>query len=107
MSTSNRPRLVAPVRTFAETYQIIDSKFGRPCGTYATLAEARTARGSNRRRYSINHVAGARFRAGPCSWCGWTSPFHVVKAGADEEARTHRASHTGDDADSDASEATQ
>ncbi len=93
-----RPRLAAPVQTFTETYRIIDAKFGRPLGTYATLAEARAARGTNRRRFSIDPSSEPRFRAGPCTWCGWTSPLHVVKAAAVEEARNHRGQHTPDPA---------
>jgi hypothetical protein len=88
------PRLVAPVRTLTETYQVLDTKYGRPAGAYATVGEARAARGPNRRRYQINTVPGPRFRAGPCSWCGWTSTLHAVKAAAVDAARHHRDQHT-------------
>lgn len=98
MTTTRSPRLVAPVQTLTETYSLVDNKFGRHSGQYATLPEARAARGPNRRRYTIDRNSGPRFQAGPCSWCGWTSPLHVVKSGADEEARTHRGSHTAEQA---------
>jgi len=91
---STRTRLSAPVHTLTQTYRILDAKYGRALGTYATLAEARTARGTNRRRYSIDTSNEPRFQAGPCSWCGWTSPLHVVKTAAGDDARNHRAQHT-------------
>ena len=91
---SIRPRLSAPVHPLTPIYQILDAKYGRALGTYATLAEARTARGTHRGRYSIDTSNDPRFQAGPCSWCGWTSPLHVVKTAAADDARNHRAQHT-------------
>jgi len=88
------PRLTAPVRTLTEAYLVIDTKYGRPAGTYPTVEQARAARGTNRRRYSIDTSNEPRFQAGPCSWCGWTSPLHVVKTAAGDDARNHRAQHT-------------
>jgi len=89
-----RPQLSAPVHTLTQTYRILDAKYGRALGTYATLAKAEAARGTNRRRYSIDTSSEPRFQAGPCSWCGWTSPLHVVKTAAAADARNHRAQHT-------------
>lgn len=86
-------RLTAPVRTLTEAYLVIDTKYGRPAGTYATVEQARAARGTNRRRYTIDTLPGPRFQAGPCSWCGWTSPLHTVKTAALDDARRHRGQH--------------
>lgn len=88
-----RPRLTAPVQTFPETHHIIDNKFGRPAGTYSTLEEAKTSRRQNRARYQIDSRPAPCFRAGPCSWCGWTSRVHLVKTAAAGDARQHRAMH--------------
>lgn len=90
---SARPRLTAPLRTFPKTFVIIDNKYGHPGGTYTTLAEARQARGANRRRYQIDTRPEPCFRAGPCSWCGWTSRVHLGKTAATDDARQHRATH--------------
>jgi len=86
-------RLTAPVRTLTEAYLVIDTKYGRPAGTYATVEQARAARGTNRRRYTIDTLPGPRFQAGPCSWCGWTSPLHTVKTAAFVAAHHHRGQH--------------
>ncbi len=90
---STRPRPTAPLRTFPETFVIIDNKYGRPGGTYTSLAQAKQARGTNRRRYQIDTLPEPCFRAGRCSGCGWTSRVHLVKTAAADNSRQHRATH--------------
>lgn len=89
-----RPRLVAPVQTLNPT-----TASSTPSSVAPWAPTPHWPRHSPRAAPTVvarssTQAATAGSVRGPCSWCGWCSPLHVVKTAAVEAARHRRLQHT-------------